>query len=190
VLAPDDGRIAQALGHAYEELHLWRQALEALQRGHGAGVRGPEMLLSLARVHRALEHVGISAHFYQEVLSTSEARATEILAEALVLAGDDPERLRGVEEAHNRLETCLGAQDESWLLRQLLHESPGESEREIGAALHALELSPTRLSTAAQRILTALQLVDPATQAATSSALVQAAGNEAQRTALERCLTR
>jgi tetratricopeptide (TPR) repeat protein len=189
-LSPRDARIHFALGHAYAELGLWRQALETLERAPGTGPHGTEVALCFARIHRALGHSGIAARWYQKGLTGSEARTTEILASTLALAGEDPERLKQVEEVHSRLEACLGTQAESWLVRQLLHESPGESEREIATAVQTLELTSAQLSIAAQRVLLALQLTDPTTSAATREELLRSEGEEARRAALERCLPR
>lgn len=191
-MIPEHPRGWFALGHAYEVLGLWRQALEALE--HARALDGQEvgLFLSLARVHHALAHPGLSARYYGLALPRMEGRSTELLVEAAVLATEDPQRALAVEKMRERLEAGRSTpfSDEAWLLRALLRELPGEPADKVGATIRSLEVAEGELTDLAGSLLTALQLVDPETSEQVRGELLAAETDVQRRTALERSLLR
>jgi tetratricopeptide (TPR) repeat protein len=194
-LAPERGSGWFALGHAYEVLGLSRQALEALERARGLGVDDADVHLSLARVNRALGWHGRSARHYELALARlapEEATPVALLAEATTLATEDAARFAAVEAQRERLESCRGEalSDDGWLLRALLDEMPGAPATEIAATFHALDAPPVELHHLTGNLLTACQLVDPATTNETRARLLSTEPDATRRAALERCLVR
>ena len=191
-LAPDHAHGWYALGHAYEVLGLAHQALEALEHASSLGHDEPGLLLSLARVHRALGRAGMSARYYERALERLDGPSTEILVEAAVLATEDSSRAAGVEALRDRLESYSGTRlsDEAWLLRALVRELPGGPTENVGATFRALEVAPEELATLTEGLLTALQLDDPETHAEKLADLLAAEPDAQRRLALERCLAR
>jgi len=191
-LAPDHAHGWYALGHAYEVLGLVHQALEALERASSLDYDEAGLLLSLARVHRALGHMGMSARYYERALERLEGTPTEILVEAAVLTTEDSSRAACVEALRDRLESCSGTQlsDEAWLLRALVRELPGGPKENVGATFRALEVAPEELAALTKGILTAIQLDDPETSAEKLADLLAAEPDAQRRLALERCLAR
>jgi tetratricopeptide (TPR) repeat protein len=191
-LAPGETRAWYALGHSYEELGLFHQALEALARARDLGDSGAPLFLSLARVYRGLERTGLAARNYELALARLDGTPSEILVEAVLLATEDPERAAGVEILRDRLETCSGVQlsDDAWLLRALVRELPGEPEESVRATFRALEVAPDELAALTRGLLAALQLDDPETAAQKLAELLAAERDPARRAALERCLAR
>ena len=191
-LAPEQAHAWYALGHAYEVLGLYHQALEALERALDLGDDGAVLFLSLARVRHALGHAGLSARHYEQALARLEGIPTEVLVEAVVLATEDSARAAGVEVLRERLETCRGTQlsDDAWLLRALVKELPGEPAESVRATFRALEVAPHELAALTKGLLTALQLDDPETGASKLAELLAAEPDAQRRAALERCLSR
>ncbi len=189
-LAPERARGWFALGHAYETLGLFRQALEALEHARGLGYDDSGLYLSLARVQHALGQTGRAARSYQLALERSSELPREALVEAAVLAYEDPARAAAVEGLRDRLETCRGTplSNDAWFLRALLRELPGEPTQEIAAALQALEIAPLELEALTGTLLTAVQLLDPETNAAARVAWLAVEPDPARRATLERCL--
>ncbi len=191
-LAPDHAHAWYALGHAYEVLGLFHQALEALERASSLGHDEAGLLLSLARVYRALGRAGLSARHFELALERLDGTPTEVLVEAAVLATEDAERAAGVEALRDRLESCSGTQlsDDAWLLRALVRELPGGPTENVGATFRALEVAPQELAALTHGLLTALQLDDSETGAEKLADLLAAEPDEQRRVALERCLAR
>jgi tetratricopeptide (TPR) repeat protein len=191
-LAPEDAHGWYALGHAYEVLGLYHQALEALVRALDLGDDEATLFLSLARVHRALGRAGMSARHYEQALARCKGLPAAVLVEVVILATEDSARAAGVEALRDRLETCQGAQlsDDAWLLRALVKELPGEPAENVGATFRALEVAPEELAALARGLLTALQLDDPETAAQAMAELLAAEPDARRRAALERCLAR
>lgn len=191
-LAPEHAHAWYALGHAYEVLGLYHQALEALERSFRLGDDGVGVLLSLARVHRALGRAGQAARHYELALEQLDGTPMELLVEAAVLARADSARAAGVEALRDRLESCCGTQlsDEAWLLRALVRELPVGPVVNVGATFRALEVAPKELAALAQGLLTALQLDDPETGAQKLAQLLAAEPDAQRRLTLERCLAR
>ncbi len=189
-LAPERARCWYALGHAYETLDLERQALEALEHAHSLGLDDAGLSLSLARVYRALERIGQSARHYQHAIECLDEPSTELLAEAAVLATEDPARAAGVENMRDRLEACRGTKlsDDAWFLRALLRELPDEASQDIAATFQALEVAPGELQVLTESLLSAVQLLDAETSAAARAELLAREPDENRRAALERCL--
>lgn len=191
-LTPEDARGWFALGHAYEVLGLWRQAVEALEHARALNGEDVGLFLSLARVHHALAHSGQSARYYALALPRLEGRSTELLVEAAVLATEDPERALAVEKMRERIEAGRGTpySDEAWLLRALMRELPGESADKVGATIRSLEVAPEELTTLARSLLTAIQLVDPETSGEARTELLATESDAERKAALERSLMR
>lgn len=191
-LGPERPRGWFALGHAYEVLGLTRQSLEALEHAHALGGDALGLLLSLARVHRALGHPGRAACNYQRALRRMDAPVTEILVEATLLVAEDPARAEAVEKTRERLESCNGARlsDDAWLLRALVREIPGEPADKVGAMIRALEVAQDELGALAESTLTALRLVDAETREEARAELLAAETDGQRRALLERCLAR
>ncbi|NOT28860.1 MAG: tetratricopeptide repeat protein [Planctomycetes bacterium] len=188
-LAPERPRCWYALGHAYEVLGLARQALEALEHARSLGCDDVGLFLSLARAYRALGRSGQSARHYQQVLTRQES-PTELLAEAAVLASDDPARAASVDSLRERLESCrcTPLSDDAWFLRAILRELPGEPAMNIAAAFQALEVAPAELADLTASLLLSVQLLDSETSAEARAGLLAAEPDERRRAALERCL--
>jgi tetratricopeptide (TPR) repeat protein len=191
-LSPDQSRAWYALGHAYEVLGLHNQALEALNRALDLGEVQPQVHLSLARVHRGLERLGMAARHYELALAWPGAATTEVLLEAVQLVTEDSARAAGVEALCDRLEACCGTKltDDGWLLRELVKELPDESAKNVGATFRALEVAPMELAALTKALLVALQLDDSETAAQKLAEVLGAEPNPARRAALERCLAR
>jgi tetratricopeptide (TPR) repeat protein len=191
-LAPERGSGWFALGHAYEVLGLSRQALEALERARGLGVDDAGVHLSLARVNRALGWHGRAARSYELGLARLDPAPVALLAEATTLATEDTARFRAVEVQRERLESCRGEalSDDGWLLRALLDEMPGAPATEVAATFHALDAPPAELHHLTGNLLTACQLVDPATTDETRARVLSTEPDATRRAALERCLVR
>jgi len=189
-LAPENPRGWFALGHAYEILGLSRQALESLEHAHALGGDELGLHLSLARVHRSLQHLGPAARHYAHVLERLEGPPTEIEVEVFLLATGEPERAAHVVAMRERLEACRGLQlsDDAWLLRALVRELPGEPEAEVGATIRALEVAPEELASLTANLLTAMQLLDEETRPAAKAALLASEPDAERRARLERCL--
>jgi len=191
-LAPEHAHGWYALGHAYEVLGLYHQALEALVHALDLGADQAALFLSLARVQRALGRAGMSARHYERALARSESMPAAVLVEVVILATEDSARAAGVEALRDRLETCKGVRlsDDAWLLRALVKELPGEPAENVGATFRALEVAPEELADLARGLLTALQLDDPETGAQALAELLAAEPDAQRRAALERCLAR
>ena len=190
-LAPQKSRAWYALGHAYEVLGLYNQALQSLDRARDLGGAQATLFLSFARAYRGLGRAGLSARNYELAFARFDGVPAEVLMEAVLLATEDPARAAGVEALRERIELCSGTQlsDDAWLLRALVKELPGEPSENVSATLRALEVAPEELAGLTRGLLAALQLDDPETAAAKLSELLAAAPDPASRAALERCLT-
>jgi len=191
-LAPGQAQAWYALGHAYEVLGLYHQALDALARALDLGEARAPLFLSLARVYRGLGRAGLSARHYELALARLDGMPAEVLVEAVLLATEDSARAAGVELLRERLETCSGTRlsDDAWLLRALVKELPGEPAENVGATFRALEVAPEELADLTRGLLAALQLDDAETAAQKLAELLAAEPDPARRAALERCLAR
>jgi tetratricopeptide (TPR) repeat protein len=191
-LEPDHGETWFALGRTYQELALSRQALDALARAAALGVDTSERHLAEARAYRALGRRGLAAGRYREALERQPEPATEFLVEAASLATEsraeraasaDLARALGLLESDEQPEP-----EETWLVRAVLQETPGESADTVAGYLHALELDGRALLDWTRLALLALELGDPETREATAQGLLALEGDPARRAELERWL--
>lgn len=189
-LAPERANAWYALGHAYHQLGLSRQALEALDRAQALGTREGGMFLARARVLRALARPGAAARDYAAAVESRAGDSIELLVEAVELASSDPARFRPVLALRERLEACRGTvlTDDAWLLRALLKELDGESEAEVRTAFRALDVPPAELDRLTGTLLLAIQLVDPETSTLARGEWIASEPDADRRFRLERCL--
>jgi tetratricopeptide (TPR) repeat protein len=188
-LAPRAWRGHFALGRAYHELGLGRQAKEALAQAHALGGCGHELELTSARVHATLGHMGSAARHYRAALNSAEGSTLELEIECIALATQHPSRA-AIEAIRERLEGCGGMalSDDAWLLRALVREMEDEPPEAVRSSLRALDFVPGDLAALAESLLFAVQLLDVETSALARTTLLQEAPNEARREALKRCL--
>lgn len=184
-LAPQRACAWYALGRAYSELSLARQALDALERAVLLGMDTTELHVELARTLRALARRGRAAHEFELALARGPETPCEVLVEAALLASDARDRAADVRVWTDFQEQGQERTDSAAFLKILLQESVGVPVETVAGFLRALDIDQAELERLTGHVLVALQLVDRETSRRAAERLLEHERDADRRAALQ-----